>query len=63
MPEESAKPKKKYRPFWRKKHRRSTRAGEHRPVLLAEVLRHCNRGRGKSSSIARSASPGIPWNS
>lgn len=32
------KPKKKYRPFWRKKHRRSTRAGEHRPVLLAEVL-------------------------
>src|SRR6185312_2973234 len=25
--------------------------------------RHCNRGRGKSSSIARSASPGIPWNS
>jgi 16S rRNA (cytosine1402-N4)-methyltransferase len=38
MPEESAKPKKKYRPFWRKKHRRSTRAGEHRPVLLAEVL-------------------------
>ncbi|HEY2910357.1 MAG TPA: 16S rRNA (cytosine(1402)-N(4))-methyltransferase RsmH [Gemmataceae bacterium] len=38
MAEESAKPKKKYRPFWRKKHRRSTRAGEHRPVLLAEVL-------------------------
>lgn len=32
------KKKKKYRPYWRKKHRRSTRAGEHRPVLLAEVL-------------------------
>lgn len=32
------KPKKKYRPFWRKKHRRSTAAGEHRPVLLAEVV-------------------------
>jgi 16S rRNA (cytosine1402-N4)-methyltransferase len=32
------KPKKKYRPFWRKKHRRSTKVGEHRPVLLAEVL-------------------------
>lgn len=29
-------PKKKRRPFWRKK--RSTRQGEHRPVLLAEVL-------------------------
>ena len=32
------KPKKKYRPFWRKKYRRSTRQGEHVPVLLAEVL-------------------------
>ena len=31
-------PKKKKRPFWRKKYRRSTAAGEHRPVLLAEVL-------------------------
>ncbi|MDB5313959.1 MAG: rsmH 2 [Gemmataceae bacterium] len=31
-------PKKKKRPFWRKKYRRSTRAGEHRPVLIAEVL-------------------------
>jgi 16S rRNA (cytosine1402-N4)-methyltransferase len=37
MPDEPKK-KKKYRPFWRKKHRRSTRAGEHRPVLLSEVL-------------------------
>src|SRR5215204_2760643 len=31
-------PKKKKRPFWRKRVRRSTGAGEHRPVLLAEVL-------------------------
>jgi 16S rRNA (cytosine1402-N4)-methyltransferase len=31
-------PKKKRRPFWRKRVRRSTAAGEHRPVLLAEVL-------------------------
>jgi 16S rRNA (cytosine1402-N4)-methyltransferase len=31
-------PKKKRRPFWRKRFRRSTRQGEHRPVLLAEVL-------------------------
>src|SRR5947207_2412035 len=30
-------PKKK-RPFWRKRARRSTRPGEHKPVLLAEVL-------------------------
>jgi 16S rRNA (cytosine1402-N4)-methyltransferase len=31
-------PKKKRRPFWRKRVRRSTAAGEHKPVLLAEVL-------------------------
>jgi len=31
-------PKKKKRPFWRKRVRRSTAPGEHRPVLLAEVL-------------------------
>jgi 16S rRNA (cytosine1402-N4)-methyltransferase len=31
-------PKKKRRPFWRKRIRRSTAAGEHKPVLLAEVL-------------------------
>jgi 16S rRNA (cytosine1402-N4)-methyltransferase len=31
-------PKKKKRPFWRKKYRRSTKAGEHQPVLLTEVL-------------------------
>lgn len=31
-------PKKKRRPFWRKRVRRSTAAGEHIPVLLAEVL-------------------------
>jgi 16S rRNA (cytosine1402-N4)-methyltransferase len=31
-------PKKKRRPFWRKRVRRSTAAGEHRPVMLAEVL-------------------------
>src|SRR5216110_2663173 len=30
-------PKKKP-PFWRKRARRSTRPGEHKPVLLAEVL-------------------------
>jgi 16S rRNA (cytosine1402-N4)-methyltransferase len=36
------KKKKKYRPYWRKKHRRSTKAGEHRPVLLAEVLAALN---------------------
>jgi 16S rRNA (cytosine1402-N4)-methyltransferase len=32
-------PKKKHRPFWRKRVRRSTAAGAHVPVLLAEVLR------------------------
>jgi len=31
-------PKKKRRPFWRKRVRRSTAAGEHKPVLLTEVL-------------------------
>src|SRR6478752_1478991 len=31
-------PKKKKRPFWRKRVRRSTAAGEHKPVMLAEVL-------------------------
>jgi 16S rRNA (cytosine1402-N4)-methyltransferase len=31
-------PKKKRRPFWRKRVRRSTTGGEHTPVLLAEVL-------------------------
>src|SRR5947199_7580965 len=31
-------PKKKRRPFWRKRVRRSTAAGEHKPVLPAEVL-------------------------
>ena len=36
MPDEV--PKKKRRPFWRKRVRRSTAAGEHKPVLLAEVL-------------------------
>jgi len=30
--------KKKRRPFWRKRIRRSTTGGEHKPVLLAEVL-------------------------
>ena len=38
----SDEPKKKKRPFWRKKHRRSTKAGEHRPVMLAEVLAALN---------------------
>jgi 16S rRNA (cytosine1402-N4)-methyltransferase len=31
-------PKKKKRPFWRKRVRRSTTGGEHTPVLLADVL-------------------------
>jgi 16S rRNA (cytosine1402-N4)-methyltransferase len=35
-------PKKKKRPFWRKRVRRSTAAGEHKPVLLAEVLAALN---------------------
>src|SRR6187551_1265499 len=35
-------PKKKRRPFWRKRVRRSTAAGEHKPVLLAEVLAALN---------------------
>jgi 16S rRNA (cytosine1402-N4)-methyltransferase len=34
----SDEPKKKRRPFWRKRVRRSTAGGEHKPVLLAEVL-------------------------
>jgi 16S rRNA (cytosine1402-N4)-methyltransferase len=34
----SDEPKKKRRPFWRKRIRRSTAEGEHKPVLLAEVL-------------------------
>jgi 16S rRNA (cytosine1402-N4)-methyltransferase len=34
----SEEPKKKRRPFWRKRVRRSTAKGEHKPVLLAEVL-------------------------
>lgn len=38
MSDEPKKPKKKYRPYWRKKHRRSTKGGEHRPVLLAECV-------------------------
>ena len=36
VPDET--PKKKKRPFWRKRVRRSTASGEHQPVLLAEVL-------------------------
>jgi len=43
------KKKKKYRPYWRKKHRRSTRAGEHRPVLLAEVLAALNPEPGQTA--------------
>jgi 16S rRNA (cytosine1402-N4)-methyltransferase len=35
-------PKKKKRPFWRKRVRRSTAAGEHKPVLLTEVLAALN---------------------
>jgi 16S rRNA (cytosine1402-N4)-methyltransferase len=36
MPDDA--PKKKKRPFWRKRVRRSTAAGEHKPVMLTEVL-------------------------
>ena len=39
MPDPDPPPKKKHRPFWRKRVRRSTAAGEHVPVLLADVLR------------------------
>ena len=34
--------KKKRRPFWRKRVRRSTDPGAHKPVLLAEVLAALN---------------------
>ncbi len=38
MSDEEPKKKKKYRPFWRKRVRRSTAEGEHKPVMLAEVF-------------------------
>jgi 16S rRNA (cytosine1402-N4)-methyltransferase len=41
-------PKKKRRPFWRKRVRRSTSAGEHRPVLLDEVLAALNPKPGQT---------------
>ena len=41
-------PKKKRRPFWRKRVRRSTAAGEHKPVLLAEVLAALNPQPGQT---------------
>ena len=41
-------PKKKRRPFWRKRVRRSTTAGEHVPVLLAEVLAALNPQPGQT---------------
>src|SRR5215475_7605650 len=41
-------PKKKRRPFWRKRVRRSTAAGEHQPVLLAEVLAALNPQPGQT---------------
>src|SRR6184192_4183451 len=44
----SDEPKKKRRPFWRKKYRRSTAAGEHNPVLLAEVLAALNPQPGQT---------------
>ena len=40
--------KKKRRPFWRKRIRRSTAAGEHLPVLLAEVLAALNPQPGQT---------------
>jgi 16S rRNA (cytosine1402-N4)-methyltransferase len=44
----SDEPKKKKRPFWRKRVRRSTAAGEHKPVLLAEVLAALNPQLGQT---------------
>ncbi len=41
-------PKKKRRPFWRKRVRRSTAAGAHVPVLLAEVLAALNPEPGQT---------------
>ena len=41
-------PKKKKRPFWRKKYRRSTTDGEHRAVLLAEVVAALNPRPGQT---------------
>jgi 16S rRNA (cytosine1402-N4)-methyltransferase len=41
-------PKKKRRPFWRKRVRRSTAAGEHVPVLLADVLAALNPQPGQT---------------
>jgi 16S rRNA (cytosine1402-N4)-methyltransferase len=46
MPDDA--PKKKKRPFWRKRVRRSTAAGAHRPVLLAEVLAALNPQPGQT---------------
>lgn len=40
--------KKKRRPFWRKRVRRSTSQGEHKPVLLAEVLAALNPKPGQT---------------
>ena len=40
--------KKKRRPFWRKRIRRSTTGGEHKPVLLAEVLAALNPQPGQT---------------
>ncbi|AMV30361.1 Ribosomal RNA small subunit methyltransferase H [Gemmata sp. SH-PL17] len=40
--------KKKKRPFWRKRIRRSTTEGEHKPVLLAEVLAALNPQPGQT---------------
>jgi 16S rRNA (cytosine1402-N4)-methyltransferase len=40
--------KKKRRPFWRNRVRRSTAAGEHKPVLLAEVLAALNPKPGQT---------------
>lgn len=41
-------PKKKKRPFWRKRVRRSTTEGEHKAVLLAEVLAALNPQPGQT---------------
>src|ERR1043165_2549575 len=48
MSEEQPPKKKKKRPFWRKRVRRSTAAGEHKPVMLAEVLAALNPQPGQT---------------
>lgn len=48
VPMSDEEPKKKKRPFWRRRVRRSTTEGEHKPVLLAEVLAALNPRPGQT---------------